>query len=218
MSLTLTPAAQANDRDQERLQRRAAKIGVTIRNIQIHENSKIPPAIMENAKGIIVLRQYEAGFLFGAKGGFGMALRRDESGEWGPPAWIKTGEFSGGLQIGVQTLNVVFVIMSEEGLKMLQKPKFSIGVDATVTAGPTGTNVQANIGSDAALLAYTDTEGLYMGATFQGGFLLPDNKSNLLTYQKPLSVSEIISSESLPLPDFAEPITTLLRQIEAEDD
>lgn len=214
--IALAPAFSVypESKDEQRLERRAAKIASTIANIQVEETSKIPASVMEQAEGIIVLRQYEAGFVLGAKGGFGMAMKKQASGRWGPPAWIKTGEISGGLQIGVQTLNVVLLVMDERGMKMLQKPKFRIGVDATVTAGPTGSNVQARIGNQTSLLAYTETEGLYAGATFEGGFLLPDNKSNLIAYGESLSVPEIISGSGTEPPAYAAEIIRLLQEIE----
>lgn len=205
-------------RDLEKLERRAAKIATSIANVQIEDNSKIPPEILKNAKGMIVLRQYEAGVIFGAKGGFGMALKKQDDGRWGPPAWIKTGEISGGIQIGVQTLNVILLIMNDDGLAMLEKPKFQVGVDATVTRGPTGNSIGARLGVEADLLAYTDTEGFYAGATFEGGFLLPDRKSNLIAYGERLSVSEIISRPDLQAPAYAEKIATLLASIENEAD
>ncbi len=211
-------ASAQGGKDLERLERRAAKIGSTITSIQIEESSKIPAQIMKQARGIIILRQYEAGFIFGAKGGFGMAIKRHENGEWGSLAWIKTGEISGGLQIGAQTLNVVLLIMDDEGLKMLDKAKFQIGVDAAVTAGPTGSNATAQIGGDVSLLAYTDTEGLYAGATFEGGFLLPDKKSNAIAYGRAISVPEILAATDLQDPDYGEKIRDLLRRVEAGED
>ena len=220
IALTLAAAAVCargdEDRDVERLARRADKLASTIESIQVNEKFRIPATIMREAKGIIVLRQYEAGFVFGAKGGYGIALVKDEDGKWGPPAWIKTGEISGGLQVGVQSLRVVFVIMTDNGLNMLKKTRFRIGVDASVTMGPTSANAQVKSGAYSALLAYTDTEGLYAGATFEGGFLLPDNKSNGLTYDQDLSVQEILYNRELVLPSYADRVVALLRDIEGK--
>ena len=200
----------------DRLEKRGAKIATTIANIQIEDESRIPSTVIKAAKGIIILRQFEAGFIFGGKGGFGVALQRKANGDWGAPAWIKTGEGSWGLQIGAHSLNVVLLIMTEDGMKMLEKAKFRIGVDAAATAGPTGRTGEIIIGSNTPILAYTDSEGFYAGATFEGGFLLPDYKSNLATYDEWLSVPEIIASDTLAPPHYAAPIIALLEKIEAE--
>ena len=205
----------AEDRDAQRLLTRADKLAATIEKIQVEEKFSIPASIMSEAKGIIVLRQYEAGFIFGAKGGYGMALVKDHDGNWGPPIWIKTGEISGGLQAGAHSLKVVFVIMSDRGLRMLKKTRFRIGVDASVTVGPTSANANARSGAAAELLAYTDTEGLYAGATFDGGFLVPDNKANSLTYQQDITVAEIIENPGIAIPEYGIRIAALLRAIES---
>lgn len=172
---------------------------------------------MSQAKGIIILKQYEAGVIFGAKGGFGIAMRRDKEGNWGSPAWVKTGEISGGIQLGAQTLNVVLVIVKESGLRMLEKTKFQIGVDASVTRGPTGSNYEARLGEMADILAYTDYEGFYAGATFEGGFLLPDRKSNELTYGQKREVSEIINDKATETPAFLAEIVRLIEEIETPE-
>lgn len=204
------------DKTDDRLAKRGAKIATTIENIQIEDASRIPAAVIRKAKGIIILRQFEAGFIFGGKGGFGLAMKRNENGEWGPPAWIKTGEGSWGLQIGVQTLNVVLLIMNEEGMEMLEKAKFRIGVDAAATAGPTGRTAEIKSGIDSPILSYTDTEGFYAGATFEGGFLMPDNKSNLAVYDDWLSVPEILENDELDIPPYACRVIELLKKIEKE--
>lgn len=210
----LATGAGAADKDRERIERRSGKIATSIRNVQLDENSKIPAEVMKRAKGIIILKQYEAGVIFGAKGGFGIAMKRREDGSWGPPAWIKTGEISGGLQLGIHKLNVILVIAREGGLSMLDKPKFQIGVDASVTRGPTGSSFEARIGEDADLLAYTEFQGYYAGATFEGGFLLPDRRSNQATYGERFSVPEILNHPELEQPSFATPIVELLSLIE----
>ncbi|MBD5780757.1 lipid-binding SYLF domain-containing protein [Pelagicoccus sp. NFK12] len=216
--LALAPASFAADevdKDTSRLIRRSEKIANSLVDIQSEESSLIPPSVMQEAKGLIILKQYEAGVIFGAKGGFGIALRRGQDGNWSPPAWIKTGEISGGLQLGAQKLNVVLVIMNDDGLKMLNKAKFQIGVDATVTRGPTGSNYESNLTNAADIFAYTVNEGYYAGATFEGGVLLPDRRANETSYQQRLEVSEILASDSLTVPSFFDRILRLLREIEA---
>lgn len=207
-------SAQEEDKALSRLDRRSEKLANSIRDIQAAEHSMIPAEILRKAKGLIILKQYEAGAIFGAKGGFGVALKRKTNGEWGPPAWIKTGEISGGLQLGAQKLNVVLVILNEKSLSMLAKPKFQLGVDASVTRGPTGSNFEASLGMYSDILAYTGYDGYYAGATFEGGFLLPDRKSNEVCYGERLEVSQILSSSELKVPFFLLRVTKLLTDAE----
>ncbi len=208
-------AEEEIDKDTSRLIRRSEKLANSLVDIQSEESSMIPAKIMKEAKGLIILKQYEAGVIFGAKGGFGIAIRKNDQGKWSSPAWIKTGEISGGLQLGAQKLNVVLVIINEDGLKMLDKAKFQIGVDATVTRGPTGANYESNLDAGADIFAYTVNEGYYAGATFEGGFLLPDRKSNEISYGERLEVPDILNSDLLEIPSFFDRTFKLLYEIES---
>ena len=203
--------------EEKGLKRRSERLIRTLDDIQFEDVSKIPSEVLKNAKGIMIFRQYEAGFVLGGKGGFGIALLRNEDGDWGSPAWYKTGEGSGGLQIGMQKLNVAFLLMNDNALKMLSKKKFRIGIDAAATWGPAGSNVEAKVGYKAPVLIYSVTEGLYAGATFEGGFFLPDRKSNLAMYEDIFTTSEILSGKAGPPPAYIQPLIDRLYQIEAGD-
>ncbi|MBC2608227.1 lipid-binding SYLF domain-containing protein [Pelagicoccus albus] len=210
LALCFSFIANAADRETNRMERRAEKLAASLRDIQSLEGSQIPPNILKQAKGVIILKQYEAGVIFGAMGGFGIVAVRNDEGNWSTPAWLKTGQISGGLQLGAQKLNLVLLIVKEEGLEMLKKAKFQIGVDASVVRGPTGSNPESK--ADADILAYTVYEGIYAGATFEGGFLLPDKKLNEYSYGQQLAVLEIINSHELKRP---EPLNIVFESLQA---
>ncbi len=212
---SLTAASlQAADFDSATIEQRSLAISESLYSFQSDALASIPASVLKQAKGIIVLRQHEAGFIFGGKGGIGVALIRDSSGRWGPPAWLKTGSGSWGLQFGYQQLNVVLLLMNENVLNLLYRPKFRIGVDAAATAGPVGSAVEAKLGYEAPILVYTETEGLFAGASFEGGFLVPDKKANRVAYGGDYSVPQIISGRIVRFPEFGRPIRTSLENIE----
>ncbi|MBK1876610.1 lipid-binding SYLF domain-containing protein [Pelagicoccus mobilis] len=206
--------AAPTEREQKRLDRRGEKLAASVRDIQSLERSQIPADIMRQAKAVIVLKQYEAGVIFGASGGFGIVAKRDPEGYWGAPAWLKTGEISGGLQLGAQKLNVVLLVVKDRALEMLKKEKFQLGVDANIVRGPTGAYSESSIGQDADMLAYTAFEGYYAGASFEGGFLLPDNKANESSYGQKFEVTHIIEAPDLDTPDSLIELFELLDSIE----
>jgi lipid-binding SYLF domain-containing protein len=46
----------------------------------------VPSKLLKSCKGILIMRQYKAGFIFGAKGGSGIALKREiKTGKWSAP-------------------------------------------------------------------------------------------------------------------------------------
>jgi len=185
-----------------------------LEDIMESPDTAIPESLMEGCKGIIILRQYKAGFIFGAKGGAGIALVRDrKTGKWSPPAFIGTGEGSFGFQIGAQSIDSIFLIMNKEGMEMLCKSKFKIGVDASAAIGPVGRDAEAKIGAGTAILVYSRAKGLYAGASFEGGLLLSDKKANKKFYGvKGITIEDILFKNKVQMPQEAKSLIKLLNR------
>lgn len=175
-------------------------------------DTSIPQSIMENCHGIIILRQYKAGFIFGVKGGQGIVLVKDETtNKWSPPAFVKTGEGSFGLQIGGQSIDSIFLIMNKDGIEMLNKTKFKIGLDASAAIGPIGRDAEAKVGPGTAILVYSRAKGLYAGASFEGGLLLNDDTANRKFYDvKDITIQDILFDNKANMPKEAKPLINLL--------
>ncbi len=166
-----------------RLEKRVKSISDYFAQVMASPESKIPSGLLRKAEGIIIMRQFKAGLGIGVKGGGGIAMARDgKTGEWSAPAFLKAGEASIGLQIGGQVLDSVFLLMNEDGMNMLAQTQFRVGVDAAATAGPHGAEAEARYTGETPILVYSDIGGLYAGASFEGGFLVPDNKANAAYY------------------------------------
>ena len=179
-------------------------------------DTAIPQELLSQCRGIVILRQYKAGFVFGVKGGYGVALARDEkTREWSAPAFIKSGEGSFGFQIGGQAIDSVFLIMNREGMEMLLKTKFKIGVDASAAAGPVGRDAEAKVGPGTAILVYSRAKGLYAGAAFEGGFLLSDDEANETFYDKKhISIKDILFEKIVAVPSEAGALIKTLEKYE----
>ncbi|MCM8817379.1 MAG: lipid-binding SYLF domain-containing protein [Candidatus Omnitrophica bacterium] len=179
-------------------------------------DTEIPAALFEKCRGIVIMRQYRAGFVFGVKGGFGVALVKDEkTGEWSPPAFVKAGEGSYGVQIGGQAVDSVLLIMNKEGMEMLMKTKFKLGVDGSVAVGPIGRDAAAKLGPGTAILVYSRAKGLYAGATIEGGFILNDDEANQKFYGiKGLTAQDILFGGAVDIPKEAKGLISALKSYE----
>jgi len=167
-----------------RLEKRVKNIANYFEAVMESPQSVIPAGLLSKAEGIIIMHQFKVGLGIGIKAGGGIAMARDEkTGEWSAPAFLKAGEGSIGLQIGGQVLDSVFLLMNKEGMNILSRTQFRIGVDAAAAAGPHGAEAEAKYSGNTPILIYSDTGGLYAGATFEGGFLVPDNKANAAYYR-----------------------------------
>ncbi|HOJ31452.1 MAG TPA: lipid-binding SYLF domain-containing protein, partial [bacterium] len=175
---------------------------------------EIPAALFEKCRGIIIMKQYKAGFIFGIKGGYGIAMAKDEkTGEWSPPAFVKSGEGSYGVQIGGQAVDSVLLIMNKDGMEMLMKTKFKLGVDGSVAAGPVGRDASAKLGPGTAVLVYSRARGLYAGATIEGGLIINDDKANEQFYGiKGITVQDILFTNTVEMPDSARPLVDALKK------
>lgn len=205
-------AAECHAAGRRQLIRRIDDATRYVEDIMEAPDTSIPRELLSQCRGIMILRQYRAGFIFGVKGGYGVALARDEdTRKWSAPAFIKAGEGSFGLQIGGQAIDSIFLIMNREGMEMLTKTKFKIGVDASAAAGPVGRDAAVKLGPGTAILVYSRAEGLYAGATFEGGLLLSDEDANETFYDKKgISMKDILFEGKVAIsPEAVKLIDTL---------
>lgn len=76
----------------------------------------IPEEVLSNAKCILVVPDLiKGGFIVGGKHGRGVASCRTADG-WSAPAFVSVGGGSWGLQIGVEGVDLVMLVMNEQGL------------------------------------------------------------------------------------------------------
>jgi len=166
--------------------------------MEIPETS-IPSTLLRSCQGIIIMRQYKAGFIFGAKGGVGIALKRNiKTRKWSAPSFVASAEASFGFQIGGQASDAIILIMNKGGVESLLLTKFKLGVDASLAVGPVGRDTEAKIGQNTAFLVYSKAKGLYGGLTFEGGFISQDDRANEVFYGRKISASEIFQNDDVP--------------------
>jgi SH3 domain-containing YSC84-like protein 1 len=178
----------------------------------------IPHDLLNRSKAIIIFPSViKAGMGIGGQYGTGVALLRDPSDrKWGPPAFVTLYGGSFGWQIGVQSTELVLLVMSDVNAKTLFKDKFTIGVDASVAAGPVGREASAetDISLSAGILSYSRASGLFAGLTIQGGVLEADWEANEAYYGSHVSIIDIFSHQKGHLsPAAVKVIETLNRHV-----
>ncbi|HYN08849.1 MAG TPA: lipid-binding SYLF domain-containing protein [Vicinamibacterales bacterium] len=155
----------------------------------------IPKELLARAEGIVVIPSLlKGGFIIGAKHGKGvLSAKNKSSGAWSPPAIVKMTGGSIGWQIGVESVDLVLLVMNRNGIEQLLQDKFTIGGELSVAAGPVGRNAQAgtNAQANAGILAYSRSKGLFAGATLEGAALRADGDDNQALYGRELSLKEI---------------------------
>ena len=107
-----------------------------LNEIQSAPDQGIPSDVLGSAECVAVVpSMLNGGFVVGARYGRGLASCRNPKG-WSAPAFftIKGGSF--GLQIGGQAIDLVMLVMNDDGMRQLLSSQFKLGADASVAAGP----------------------------------------------------------------------------------
>ena len=196
----------------EKLIKRIDRSNNYLEEIMAIPETSIPSTLMKSCQGIIIMRQYNAGFIFGAKIGSGIALKRDiKTRKWSAPSFVAGGEASFGLQIGGQMADAIILIMNKHGVESLLLTKFKLGVNASLAVGPVGRDTEAKIGTNTTFLVYSKSKGLYGGLIFEGGFISQEDISNEEFYGRKISVSEIFQNKD-DVPDEAKELIRTLEK------
>jgi len=158
----------------------------------------IPEEVLDNAKCMIVVPHLiKGGFIFGAKHGRGIATCRTATG-WSAPAFVSVSGGSWGLQIGVEGVDLVMLIMNDQGLQHLLSSKFKISGEGSAAAGPVGRHASA--GTDwklnTEMLTYSRAKGVFAGLTLEGAVVEQDDDSTLAIYHKNLPFRTVLSGKS----------------------
>ena len=177
-----------------------------LQEIQGNVKTAIPSEVLRKAKGLIIVNQFQGGFIFGIKDGYGVALVRRPNGKWSVPAFLKAGEFSLGLQAGAKSINAVYVLMDDDTARLLFRNRMNLGVDAKAVAGIRAAEREAvskPLPGDANVLIYSSTEGFYVGATVKTGYLSPHQRANELFYGTTNRMPELLYSDWVTPPPEA---------------
>ena len=196
----------------EKLDYRINRANSYLEEIMEIPETSIPSTLLKSCQGIIIMRQYNAGFIFGVKGGAGIALKRDiKTRKWSAPSFVASGEASFGLQVGLQAADAIILIMNKYGVESLLLTKFKLGVGASLAVGPVGRDTEAKIGPNTTYLVYSKAKGLYGGLTVEGGVISQDGSANKKFYGRKISVSEIFQNKD-DVPDEAKVLIKTLEK------
>lgn len=175
----------------------------------------IPAGILAQARALVIVNQFKAGFILGVKDGYGVMLAKKPDGRWSLPVLISAGEASLGFQIGAKSDETIMVITNDETPRLLFKDRFNVGVDAKAVAGPKAAEVErANRPMiDAPVLIYSKSKGLYAGATVKFGHLSRADNANFILYNTSYTLPELLYSDWVePIPEVV-PLMTYVQKI-----
>jgi SH3 domain-containing YSC84-like protein 1 len=167
----------------------------------------IPRSLLEKAECVGVFPAVTKGaFLMGGEYGRGVFTCREPDGNMGAPAFFTIGGGSFGWQFGGSQTDLVLLVMNKDGMRHLLSDKFTLGAEATAAAGPVGRTAKAATDAQmhAEILSWSRSRGLIVGASLSGTVIKPDANATKEFYGKPMTASEVLAGQSVPMPKAAQ--------------
>lgn len=157
----------------------------------------IPEELLDSAKCVAVMpSMIKIGFVFGGRHGRGLATCRTASG-WSAPAPFSVTGGSWGLQIGGEAVDVVMLVMNDNGMEKMLSSKFKIGADASAAAGPVGRHVEGTTDwkMRAEVLTYSRARGAFAGVTVNGASITQDKDGTRILYGRMIPSAQILKGQ-----------------------
>ena len=166
--MTVNEPALANPRHVEASNR-------LFQNFMNNPDRRVPDSILRDAQGVVILPNITRGgfFLFGGRGGNGtLMVRNPQTGGWSNPIFVNLAGGSFGPQFGVQSSDVILVVMDRGTIDRLLRDPITLGGDVAVAAGPVGGNVVSPVaGTRPQIYSYSRNRGLFAGVAVTGADL-----------------------------------------------
>src|SRR6202521_3514424 len=191
-------ASEKASKAQDRVQAAAD----VLNEIQGAPDQGIPSEVLGSAECVAVVPSLlKAGFIVGAHYGRGVASCRTPKG-WSAPAFFTVEGGSFGLQIGGQAVDLVMLVMNDEGMQHLLSSKFKLGADASVAAGPVGRHAAADTDWKlrAQILSYSRARGIFAGLELSGAVISQDKDSTREFYGHMVTSKASLQGEIEPPP------------------
>jgi SH3 domain-containing YSC84-like protein 1 len=173
---------------------------------------KVPAGVASRAVcAVIMPAVVRGGLIVGARHGHGFAVCEVDDDHVSAPAPVTLSGGSAGLQLGIETVDLLMLITNDEGRSALMRGRFELGADLSATAGPVGAGQERATDTNfrAPVLTYTRSSGLFAGATVSGAVVEQDHEATVALYGKPVELRRILSGEVETPPlarDFADSI------------
>jgi lipid-binding SYLF domain-containing protein len=203
--------AADNQAKESKASDRAQAAADVLNQIESAPDSGIPQEILGKAECVAVVpSMLKGGFIVGAKYGRGLATCRTPKG-WSAPAFFMTTGGSVGFQVGGQAVDLVMLIMNDDGMQHLLSSKFELGADASVAAGPVGRHAEGNTDwkMRAQVLTYSRARGVFAGVSLNGAVVKQDKDATREFYGHMVTFRASLTGEIDP-PPAAHPFLSTL--------
>lgn len=217
LSLCAVVPARA-DQSKSEVQERLDNATATLHELAATPDKGIPDEVYKSAKCVAVVpRLLKGAFVFGGEHGRGMATCKLPDGSWSAPALFTISGGSWGLQLGAESIDLVMMIMTDEGARHLLNNKFQVGADVSGAAGPVGRHASAGVDwkLDTQILTYSRSKGLFAGIDLKGSWIEHDKDSTKALYGQDFGNNDLLTGK-VPVPPEARPFVAEVAHVKTE--
>jgi len=186
------------EKDKAEVEKRIENAAKVLDEIMATPDKGIPDKIMSDAKCVAVVpSMVKIAIGFGGSHGKGVATCRTETGRWSAIAPITITGGSWGLQLGGQAIDLVMIVVNDQGMQHMLASKFKIGADASAAAGPVGRHAGADTDwkMKSEVLTYSRSRGLFAGIDLNGASVTQDKDETRILYGKFVPFNDILEGK-----------------------
>jgi lipid-binding SYLF domain-containing protein len=177
----------------------------------------IPKALLDKAECVMVypsVKKVGLG-ISGRSYGRGVMVCRtgpNLDGKWGAVIMYTLDTFSLGAQLGSSSTDYLLLVMSQRGADKVLSGKLKLGAGASAAAGPSGADASAFNDPNVDILSYSQSKGLFAGASLGGASMEADDDINKELYGKEIDAAQMVRDGKTPVPPAAQPLIAVLQK------
>jgi SH3 domain-containing YSC84-like protein 1 len=183
----------------------------------ILSKNNIPKALLNKAECVIVYPSVKKVGLGITGMGYGRGVLVCRSGpnmasKWGAPIMYTLDTHGLGAQLGSSATDYVLLVMTQRGAEKVLSGKLKLGAGASAVAGPSGANASGFNDPNVDILSYSQSKGMFAGASLGTCSMEADDDMNKELYGKAIDAAQMVRDGKTPVPPSAKPLIALLQK------
>ena len=197
---------ESRSTDSEKAAKTLEKVVMASYHVMKDSENGIPQSLISKSEGIMIFPgacKVAAG-AYNRQGGRGIAMIRNEDGNWSNPFIVSFGEGSLGFQTVTQASDIVLLFQDRNDIIEIDKVYITLGGDVGIAAGPSdkGSSSSTDITFESDIYSYYLNKGLFTGVNLSGGILSYNERISESLYCKDdASMDEIFRGAETPYND-----------------
>jgi lipid-binding SYLF domain-containing protein len=174
------PSVDRTTRSFKEAERTLTKSTSVYKEISEGKLGKVSPSVLDKTRCVAIFPDtvtVSAGL--GGTHGDGVGFCKSSAGEWENPMFLNLIGGSVGLQAGVKSADIVLYITGDRAVEALKRGSFKVGGELSAVAGTFDKTLPS---PQAEVVAYSRSQGLFMGASLDGVNISRDDSDERAFY------------------------------------